>query len=107
MADEGEALSSYKVMSLEVKQLLEDGLEDKTLFNLKDRLAAVQPQHLVRPLFSCRPITMLSLNIIESTSCLFFFMHEIIYYWSNILVKVNRSTAFVCLNPSLGHIIIF
>lgn len=62
MADEGEALSSYKAMSSEVKKLLEDGLEDKTLANLKDRLAAVQPRHLVRPLFSIRPITTLTLH---------------------------------------------
>ncbi|XP_024375793.1 uncharacterized protein [Physcomitrium patens] len=48
MADEGESLSSYKAMCLEVKQLLEDGFEDKTLANLKDRLAVVQPQHLDR-----------------------------------------------------------
>ena len=59
MADEGEVLSSYKVMSSEVKQLLEDGLEDKILVNLKDRFAAVQPQHLVRPLFPVRLLSML------------------------------------------------
>lgn len=53
VADEGESLSSYKAMCLEVKQLLEDGFEDKTLANLKDRLAVVQPQHLVRPLLVC------------------------------------------------------
>ncbi|KAG0574974.1 hypothetical protein KC19_VG307200 [Ceratodon purpureus] len=48
MADEGEMLSSYKAVSSEVQQLLEDGLEEKTLVNLKDRLAAGQPQHLDR-----------------------------------------------------------
>ena len=64
VADEGEMLSSYKAVSSEVKQLLEDGLEDKTLANLKDRLAAVQPQHLVRSLFPFRLITILKLHVI-------------------------------------------
>jgi len=67
VADEGEALSSYKAMSSEVKQLLEHGLEDKTLANLKDRLAAVQPQHLVRPL-----ITMLTLHVTKKHTLLVF-----------------------------------
>lgn len=56
VADEGEVLSSYKAMCTEVKQLLEDGLEDKTLVNLKDHLAAVQPQHLVSFSFCCLTI---------------------------------------------------
>lgn len=63
VADEGEMLTSYKAMSSEAKQLLEDGLEDKTLANLRDRLAAVQPQHLVRPLLSVRLLTMLRLHL--------------------------------------------
>lgn len=90
MADEGEVLSSYKAIASEVKQLLEDGLEDKTLANLKDRLAAVQPQHLVRRLFSVRPITMLTLHVTEKHILLGFLDARNNIFLGNILMKCLR-----------------
>lgn len=106
VADEGEVLNSYKVMVSEVKQLLEDGLEDKTLANLKDRLGAVQPQHLVRIIFLLGQLQSLFCTLQRSTFGLAFLTHESKFFLERHPHEVSTfaNSSFACINLFLGII---